>query len=95
MRRAFTLIELIVVIAIIAIISAIAIPLIMEKRNATSGKNPKIEVQVGEAKYNARKFTLEGHSYFLISHYQAHGFTAVHNPECSKCKPNQVERVEQ
>ena len=97
MRRAFTLIELMIVMAITAIIAVIAISNLMEcQRNAIPGPtpNPKIDVLIGDNTYKAQKFTLEGHSYFLINHSQSHGFTAVHNPECPKCKPTQVERVE-
>ena len=98
MRNAFTLIELMIVISIIAIIAAIAIPNLMEsQRKAIPGPtpNPKVDVQIGNSTYKAQKFELEGHSYFLINHPEWHGFTAVHNPECPKCKPVKDIKVEQ
>ena len=96
MRNAFTLIELMIVISIIAIIAAIAIPNIMEKRPVIPGPTPepKISIQIGNNTYQAQKFTMEGHSYFWIKHSEYHGFTAVHNPECPKCKPAPVKELE-
>jgi prepilin-type N-terminal cleavage/methylation domain-containing protein len=99
MRRAFTLIEAMIVLAIVAIIAAIAIPNLMEsKKNATPVENPRIDVPVGTDTYKAEKFDLEGHTYFLINSRTYHGFTAVHNPDCAKCKPVvkvTAEKVEQ
>ena len=95
MTKEFTLIELMICIAIVAIIYAIAIPQLMTKRNETP-VSTKVDVQIGSNTYKAQKFELEGHSYFFINHPEWHGFTAVHNPECVKCKPVKVtaEKVE-
>jgi prepilin-type N-terminal cleavage/methylation domain-containing protein len=87
MRNAFTLIELMIVISIIAIIATIIIQNIAEKRKAIPGPNPApaISIQIDGSSYTAHKFILEGHSYFMIGGVRP-GFTAVHNPECPKCK---------
>ena len=101
MRRAFTLIELMIVIFIVAIIAAIAIPYSVERQEAQKQANPapaKVDVTIGTNIYKAQKFDLDGHSYFLINHEGWHGFTAVHNPDCAKCKPVvkvTAEKVEQ
>jgi prepilin-type N-terminal cleavage/methylation domain-containing protein len=94
MRKAFTLIELMICIAIVAIICAIAIPQLMAKRNETP-VSTKVDVSIGTSTYQAQKFEIEGHNYFLINHSNWHGFTAVHNPECPKCKPVKDIKVEQ
>ena len=94
MTKAFTLIELMICIAIVAIICAIAIPQLMAKRNETP-ISTLVDVPIGSNTFKAQKFELEGHSYFLINHPEWHGFTAVHNPECPKCKPVKDIKVEQ
>jgi prepilin-type N-terminal cleavage/methylation domain-containing protein len=88
MRNAFTLIELMIVISIIAIIAAIAIPNLTNKRKSAPGPEPKLDhisIQIDGNRYTARKFILEGHSYFMIGGVQP-GIATVHDPECPKCK---------
>ena len=94
MKRAFTLIELMIVLAIVAIGMLIITPNMIAKRNETP-VSTKVDVQIGNNTYKAQKFELDGHSYFLINHPEWHGFTAVHNPECPKCKPVKNIKVEQ
>lgn len=43
MKKAFTLIELMVVIAIIAIVAALVIPAFIAAKNRDSGENPQIQ----------------------------------------------------
>ena len=96
MRQAFTLI--VVCFLILMVLLGIIVPTFMavrnhKNKNSIPDPNPKIDVQIGNVKYKSQKFILDGHSYFFINHPEAHGFTAVHDPECPKCKAALVKDV--
>jgi len=101
MKKAFTIVELMIVISIIAMICAITIPNSIKSDNSSTDQtNIKNEFRIkdGNKTYIVIKINLEGHTYMDIrnsDNINRIGF--VHDPSCGCNKTNsiKVEKLEQ
>jgi prepilin-type N-terminal cleavage/methylation domain-containing protein len=96
MKKAFTLIELMIIIAIITIIASIGISNInknRDNRNIIPGPDKaQIDTKPLYPQVSER-FVLEGHSYIVITRGIHSGMTnTLHDPDCPKCYPTKIEK---
>lgn len=95
MRKAFTLVELMVSIAIIGIVAGMIIPVITLSNSSSPGTNPspKVDLKIDGNTFTVQKITFDGHSYLFIDGRSRTGWDVEHNPDCPKCHPVTVKEM--